>query len=48
MQIGFLNRTPRGRTVTRLGYEHLGIPYKTVTAKGSADPTENPQMKLFD
>ncbi|MBQ3040404.1 MAG: Holliday junction branch migration DNA helicase RuvB [Clostridia bacterium] len=27
MQIGFLNRTPRGRCVTRLAYEHLGIPY---------------------
>ena len=27
MQIGFLSRTPRGRCVTRLGYEHLGIPY---------------------
>ncbi len=25
MQIGFLSRTPRGRCVTRLGYEHLGI-----------------------
>ena len=28
MQIGFLSRTPRGRTVTRLAYEHLGIPFK--------------------
>ncbi len=27
MQIGFLSRTPRGRIVTRQGYEHLGIPY---------------------
>ncbi len=25
MQIGFLSRTPRGRTVTPLAYEHLGI-----------------------
>ena len=25
MQIGFLNRTPRGRVATRLAYEHLGI-----------------------
>lgn len=24
MQIGFIERTPRGRRVTRLGYEHLG------------------------
>ncbi|MDO4744491.1 MAG: Holliday junction branch migration DNA helicase RuvB [Clostridia bacterium] len=26
MQIGFINRTPRGRMVTRLAYEHFGIP----------------------
>ena len=25
MQIGFLSRTPRGRCVTRLAYEHLGL-----------------------
>jgi len=29
MQIGFLSRTPRGRCVTRLGYEHLGIPFRS-------------------
>ncbi len=28
MQIGFLSRTPKGRIVTALGYEHLGIEYK--------------------
>lgn len=27
LQIGFLNRTPRGRVVTRKAYEHLDIPY---------------------
>ena len=27
MQIGFLSRTPRGRCVTRLAYEHLGLRY---------------------
>ncbi len=27
LQIGFLARTMRGRVVTKLGYEHLGIPY---------------------
>lgn len=26
MQIGFLSRTPRGRTVTPSAYEHLGLP----------------------
>jgi Holliday junction DNA helicase RuvB len=28
MQIGFINRTPRGRMVTPLAYEHFGVPYK--------------------
>lgn len=28
IQIGFLTRTPRGRCVTRLAYEHLGIPFR--------------------
>ncbi len=28
LQLGFLDRTPRGRTATRLAYEHLGIPQK--------------------
>ena len=30
MQIGFLSRTPRGRCVTRLAYDHLGIEFKGV------------------
>ncbi len=28
LQLGFLERTPRGRVVARLAYEHLGLPYK--------------------
>jgi Holliday junction DNA helicase RuvB len=28
LQLGFIERTPRGRMATRLAYEHLGIPYK--------------------
>ena len=28
MQIGFLSRTPRGRCVTVLAYNHLGIPFE--------------------
>ncbi|GAP62655.1 holliday junction DNA helicase RuvB [Ardenticatena maritima] len=27
LQLGFLERTPRGRVVTRRAYEHLGIPF---------------------
>ena len=40
MQIGFLNRTPRGRTATRLAYEHLGM------SLSSADRTSD-QKSLF-
>lgn len=32
MQIGFLERTPKGRCVTRLAYEHLGFPAPTKPA----------------
>ncbi len=42
MQIGFLNRTPRGRCVTRLAYEHLGLPYH------SPKPSPADQINLFD
>ena len=28
MQIGFLNRTPRGRIATINAYEHMGVPYE--------------------
>jgi Holliday junction DNA helicase RuvB len=27
IQLGFLQRTPRGRVATRLAYQHLGVPY---------------------
>jgi Holliday junction DNA helicase RuvB len=39
LQNGFLDRTPRGRTVTRRAYEHLGLP--------APDPAPAPQKKLF-
>lgn len=35
MQIGFLARTPRGRCVTRLAYEHLGIPFIPQSSPGA-------------
>ncbi len=31
LQLGFLERTPRGRVATRLAYEHLGLSYKRGT-----------------
>lgn len=37
LQLGFIERTPRGRTATRLAYEHLGIP-----------DTRVEQSRLFD
>ena len=43
LQIGFLSRTPRGRCVTRLAYEHLGLRYEPQTIGKSAD-----QIHLFD
>lgn len=42
MQLGFLTRTPRGRCVTRLAYEHLGM---KAPETGSAE--ENGQQSLF-
>lgn len=33
LQLGFLDRTPRGRVATRRAYEHLGIPYPADTAQ---------------
>lgn len=37
MQIGFLSRTPRGRMVNRLAYEHLGIPYRPSSIRESGE-----------
>lgn len=41
MQIGYLSRTPRGRCVTRLAYDHLGIPFRAPEAATS-------QSSIFD
>ena len=36
LQLGFIERTPRGRMATRLAYEHLGLKYKKgQSAQGS-------------
>ncbi len=34
IQIGFIQRTPRGRITTRRAYEHLGLPYTGADAQG--------------
>jgi Holliday junction DNA helicase RuvB len=36
LQIGFIQRTPRGRVATRLAYEHLGIPFRERAATAQA------------
>ena len=36
IQLGFLQRTPRGRIATRRAYQHLGIPYPDRLAQQSA------------
>lgn len=42
LQIGFLSRTPRGRCVTKLAYEHLGLRAPSVDLR----PSE--QINFFD
>ena len=45
LQLGFLERTPRGRRATRRAFEHLGIGYpEGLEPGGDADP---PQAKLL-
>jgi Holliday junction DNA helicase RuvB len=34
LQLGFLDRTPRGRVATRRAYEHLGIAYQEPAQPG--------------
>ncbi|MBR3995848.1 MAG: hypothetical protein IKI97_11280, partial [Clostridia bacterium] len=34
LQLGFLNRTPRGRCATKRAYEHLGLEYFEKDKKG--------------
>ena len=42
MQLGFLERTPRGRVTTRRAYEHLGR-----TIPGGLDPTDQGRLSGF-
>lgn len=37
IQIGFLNRTPRGRMATRLAYEHFGLSAASASRRGLFD-----------
>ena len=44
MQLGFINRTPRGRCVTRLAYDHLGL--RPPMPRGQREA--NDQLKMFE
>jgi Holliday junction DNA helicase RuvB len=35
LQLGFLERTPRGRLATQLAYKHLGLPYNKKPPQGT-------------
>ncbi|HXK77230.1 MAG TPA: Holliday junction branch migration DNA helicase RuvB [Oscillospiraceae bacterium] len=48
MQIGFLNRTPRGRCATALAYEHLGLTPAEVPAEEAGTADEFAQISLED
>jgi len=39
LQLGFLDRTPRGRIATRLAYQHLGVPHKGKDTDDGAQPS---------
>ncbi len=45
LQLGFLNRSPRGRMATRHAYAHLGLAYP---GREGDNPAENPQQRLDD
>ncbi len=45
MQIGFLARTPRGRCVTKLAYDHLGIPFVS-SGNGTSQITGQKMLDL--
>lgn len=47
MQIGFLSRTPRGRTVTPAGYKHLGIPMPAESGTNK-NPVPLAEQQKFD
>lgn len=36
LQLGFIDRTPRGRSATPLAYRHLGLPFKTLESDQSS------------
>lgn len=49
IQIGFISRTPRGRCVTRLAYDHLGLKASNTNIHGgNVTPNRSEQVNMFD
>ena len=46
MQMGMLTRTPRGRCVTRLAYEHLHLPVPR-HLRAEEDPEDSGQQSMY-
>ena len=41
LQLGFLERTPRGRRATKRAYDHLGVPYPESAGNGNGNGEDN-------
>ncbi len=46
IQIGFLNRTKKGRVVSRAAYNHLGLDYAGDDSDGTDETDDDMQMSL--
>ena len=44
---GLLQRSPRGRIITKEAWEHVGKQQPTEKKKGTSDDDQGPQKKLF-
>ncbi|HZT42582.1 MAG TPA: Holliday junction branch migration DNA helicase RuvB [Chthonomonadaceae bacterium] len=47
LQLGFINRTNRGRLATRAAHDHLGLPYRERPEASNGRKEEPPQGNLF-
>ena len=48
LQLGFLDRTPRGRVATRLAYKHLGMTYRKSTQQVSLFDNNQTEKQNFE
>ena len=47
LQLGFIMRTPRGRVVTRAGYDHMNVPYPDNGGKNKQNDSYYVEESLF-